>query len=527
MTDPAELYAQLARAFEQHAWRQAQQLARRLLTLAPAHAEAHYMAGIASLELQQMPAALEYLRKATVLDPARADFMVQFARALMLAHRNRDAKKIADRVIALSPGNASMLDTLGTIYTRVGDYASAVTAYRQAVSMAPRQAALHYRLATSLLAAGDIDAAEVEVEACLALDPQYWPAHLSLAQLRRQTPARHHIERLQAQLAQLDRATTDVSARVCLHMALAKEYEDLADYPHAFEHLVQGKAAGANRLYSVPQQEALFTAIAKSFPEPCVPPAACPSRQPIFIIGMPRTGTTLVERIISSHPDVHAAGELLNFPMSLKHLSGSQTSALIDVDTIIKARAINWQQLGETYLSSTRPDTAHKPRFIDKLPHNFLYAGFIANAFPNAKIICLRRDPLDTCLSIFRQLFPPHSPFFDYSFNLLDTGKYYVLFDRLMTHWQRVLPERILEVQYETLVDAQESSSRELLEFCGLPWHDACLRFEKNPGPVATASVVQVREPIYRSALRRWKHYGPQLSELRELLREAGIPLDS
>jgi hypothetical protein len=134
---------------------------------------------------------------------------------------------------------------------------------------------------------------------------------------------------------------------------------------------------------------------------------------------------------------------------------------------------------------------------------------------------------MDTCLSNFRQLFPPKSPYFDYSFDLLDTGRYYVLFDQLMAHWQRVLPGRILEVQYETLVETQEASSRRLLEFCGLPWHDACLHFEENPSAVATASVVQVREPIYRSALQRWKKYAPQLGELQALLRDGGIRVDS
>jgi hypothetical protein len=350
---------------------------------------------------------------------------------------------------------------------------------------------------------------------------------LSLAQLRRQTPTSNHVERLQAQLSQTGTDATSAPALICLHLALAKEYEDLADYPNAFKHLARGKTAGANRDYSIRQDEALFTAIAETIPQPHTTAEGCPSEEPIFIIGMPRTGTTLVERIISSHPEVHSAGELLNFGMSLKHLSGSPPSAWINAETIARARDVDWRQLGETYLSSTRPGTAHKPRFIDKLPHNFLYAGFIANAFPNAKIICLRRDPMDTCLSNFRQLFPSRSSHFGYSYDLLDTGRYYVLFDRLMAHWQRMFPGRILEVQYETLVDAQESSSRQLLDFCGLPWHDGCLHFEQNPSPVATASVVQVREPIYRSALQRWKHYAPQLRELHGLLREAGIRLDS
>src|SRR5690606_11755978 len=136
--------------------------------------------------------------------------------------------------------------------------------------------------------------------------------------------------------------------------------------------------------------------------------------------------------------------------------------------------------LGASYIDNTRPGTGHTPRFVDKLPHNFLYLGHIARALPNAKIVCLRRDPLDTFLSNFRQLFGLNTPFYDYSFDILDIGRYYVLFDRLMAHWQHVLPGRILEVRYETLVDAQEECTRQLLDFCGLPWEDACLRFEEN-----------------------------------------------
>jgi hypothetical protein len=191
----------------------------------------------------------------------------------------------------------------------------------------------------------------------------------------------------------------------------------------------------------------------------------------------------------------------------------------------VKSRNLDWRRLGEAYLSSTRPATGHKPHFIDKLPHNFLYAGFIANALPNAKIVCLRRNPMDTCLSNFRQLFAPKSPYFDYSFDLLDTGRYYLLFNRLMAHWQRVFPRRILEMDYETLIDTQEACSRQLLEFCGLAWDDTCMHFENNPTPVATASAVQVRAPIYRSALKRWKKYEQQLGELRRLLSDGGVEI--
>lgn len=525
MADPAQLYTQLLTAFNQRSWKQARQLSARLLPVAPNHAGVHYMAGIASLELEEILQALGHLHRAETLEPTRSDFAVHYAKALSLARRSRDAKVVADRARALAPQDPAILDTLGVVYTQIGDYDNAIVAFREAISIAPEVASYRYNLGTSLVAAGDLDDAEVEIEACLALDPRYWRAHLTLSQLRRQNAASNHVARLESLLPQADPA--DLPAQICLNMALFKEHEDLADHPKAFKHLVRGKSAGGNdRNYSIEHDEALFTAIMESFPEPATASSSCLSDEPIFIIGMPRTGTTLVERIISSHPDVHSAGELLNFGMSLKFLSGTQTPMLIDLPTIVGARQADPGRLGKTYLASTRPGTSRKPRFIDKLPHNFLYAGFIARALPNAKIVCLRRDPVDTCLSNFRQLFAPKSPYFDYSYDLLNIGRYYVLFDRLVAHWQRVLPGRVLQIGYEDLVEHQERSSRELLAFCGLEWDAACLHFEDNPLPVATASAVQVRAPIYRNALKRWKKYEPQLGGLLELLEASGIRVD-
>jgi hypothetical protein len=241
---------------------------------------------------------------------------------------------------------------------------------------------------------------------------------------------------------------------------------------------------------------------------------------------MPRTGTTLVERIISSHPDVQSAGELLNFPLAVKQASAVDTPDLIDLKTIAGVRQPDWQSLGEAYLSATRPLTGGKAHFVDKLPHNFLYLGWIAHALPNAKIVCLRRNPMDTCLSNFRQLFAPKAPYFDYSYDLLDTGRYYVLFDRLMAYWRKLFPGRILQVDYESLVESQEPSTRQIIDFCQLPWHENCLRFDKNPSPVATASAVQVRSPIYRSSMRRWKKYETELKPLRDLLEQSGIAVE-
>jgi hypothetical protein len=306
-------------------------------------------------------------------------------------------------------------------------------------------------------------------------------------------------------------------------LALSKEYEDLGELDESFAHLTAGKRAGrGKRGYSSERDASLFKSIEANTRE-LHGPEGSDSGEPIFVIGMPRSGTTLVDRILSSHPDVQSAGELQNFSIALKRASGSRTPNLLDEDTLGRARELDWRKLGAAYVGGTRPVTGQTPRFVDKLPHNFLYAGHIARALPNARIICLRRNAMDTCLSNFRQLFAQSSPFYDYSFDLLDTGRYYVMFDRLMAHWKRVMPERILEIEYEAIVDDQEQTTRRLLEFCGLSWNEACLRFDQNEAPVSTASAVQVRQPLYRSALQRWKRYERQLAGLRSLLEEAGI----
>ena len=373
---------------------------------------------------------------------------------------------------------------------------------------------------------GDIEQAERELETCLALDPTYWRAHLSLAQVRRQTPEHNHVTRLESLL---DSAGDDAMAFANLHLALAKELEDLKHYPRALEHLKQGKAfAIAKHHYSFEADEALFKALEQAFPEPEPPAKGCESRKPIFVIGMPRSGTTLVERILTSHPDVHSAGELFDFGLNLKRASGSITPTLIDADTVAKARDLDWKKLGEAYLASTgaRLEGSREPRFVDKLPHNFLYAGFIARALPKAKIICLRRHPMDTCLSNFRQFFGVSAPFFGYSFNLEHTARYYVLFDRLVAHWKRVIPERIMEIAYEDILADQEKATRSLLGHCELSWNEACLAFENNTAPVATASAVQVRSPLYTTAQGRWRAYGEALDDVRHVLHSAGIRID-
>ena len=518
MNDP--LFAGAIAALDNSDWQAARALGARMLSRSPADPQAYYVAGVAELRLDQPSRAVEYLRRAAILAPTWPEPLAELSRAYLAMGQVPVAVEAANRVMAMAPANGVTMDMLGVIFGQAGLHEKAKAAFKAAVERLPEVAAIRFNFASTLAFTGDLDAAEEQLEASLRLAPHHGRAHLFLSKLRRQSAGKNHLDRLRAALADVP----DAQGQFYLHLALAKELEDLGQYDQAFEHLTVGKAvAGATRGYSPARDATAFDTLAKCFSEPSEVRDGCDSEEPIFVIGMPRSGTTVVERILSSHPMVRSAGELRNFMVALDGETGSVPGFIFNEAFADRTRDIDWLRLGTRYLDSIGHLSGAAPHFVDKLPHNFLFAGFIARALPQAKIICLRRDPVDTCLSNFRQVFDLRSPYFDYSYDLLDTGRYYLLFDRLMAHWQRVFPGRILEIQYEELVAEQEPSTRRLLEFCGLPWDAACLSFEQNEAPVATASAMQVRDAMNRNSIGRWKQYEPQLSGLLQLLAEGGI----
>ena len=248
-----------------------------------------------------------------------------------------------------------------------------------------------------------------------------------------------------------------------------------------------------------------------------------PSAEPIFILGLPRTGTTLTERILGSHTDVFSAGELNDFPISLVRVTQKSAQRQLDRSELVEwTSKIDFVQLGEVYLESTRRLTGHTQRFIDKLPLNFLYCGLIHLALPNAKIVHVRRHPLDSIYAMYKQLFKDAYPM---SYDLEDLKEYYVAYDRLMTHWHEVLPGVIYDLHYESLIANQEGETRNLLEYCDLDWQDSVLEFEKNKAASTTASAAQVRQKIYTSSVEKWKNYEPHLRAVGEYLESQGIPI--
>lgn len=491
----------------------------------PHWAPMHFVAGVAALELSKPVAAAAHLEQAVKAQDAHAPSRIQLARARAMLQDFSAATAQIDKALALAGNDPQILDSAGVVFTSCGHHERALDVFRRAAGLAPQNAGIRYNLATALTTHGDLPAAQHHLEACIELDPSHWHAHYALAHLRRQAPDDNHIPRLEELLQRLQGRIT---ASLYVGVALAKELEDIGDYPGAFKRLTEAKNGPRQLLRHDPAKDrALFDALS-DIPLPSANQAVgYDSDEPIFIVGMPRTGTTLVDRILSSHPQVTQAGELHNFASAFKQVAGGPAFNLFSPSSIREIKDLDWRMIGQRYIESTRPLTGRTPRFTDKLPHNFLYAGLIAASLPRARIVCVLRDPMDTCLSNFRQLFAPDSPYFDYSYDLLHIGEYYTGFRRLMAHWRASFPDQILEIDYESIVCDQEGSSRRLLEFCGLPWDPACLRFELNDAPVATASATQVRKPIYRSALGRWKHYESELRPLRELLSTGGIDLDS
>lgn len=530
MADPRQLYAQAQEAFDRGQWRLALHNAGQVAAMAPLHAASRYLAGAAALQLGLVPVALRALGEAARLAPDRLEILAQYARALTMAGRQAEAIEIARSALPLAAAvdaDAVSCDTLGTVFSHAQLHHEAAQASRRAVALAPNHPGYRFNLATSMMFAGEFAECERECEACLALEPGYWRAYVTRSQLRRHTREVNHVDALQELIAAYP---DDVDAQLHLHLALAKELEDLGDHARAFAHYAAGKAAHRTRIaYDPRQDEANFAAVMRAWDaiaeRPDAPPGD-PTGEPIFIVGMPRTGTTLVDRVLSAHSQVHSAGELSAFESALWRAAGQQARGLAALMDTLRVSPIDWSLLGRRYLEGTRPATGHTPRFTDKLPHNFLYLGFIARALPAARIVLVRRNPLDTCLGNLRQLFALEARRFDYSYDLLDIGRYFLQFHRLMDYWKQRLPGRIIELAYEDLVRDQVATTRSLLDACQLEWEDAALHPERGEGWVSTASAVQVRSPINPHALQRWKRFEPQLRSLRELLEQGGVAVE-
>ncbi|WP_241233476.1 tetratricopeptide repeat-containing sulfotransferase family protein [Altericroceibacterium xinjiangense] len=498
--------------------------AARALALAhPDQPAGFFLLGIAAAEAGQIAKAVPMIEAAVELGP-KAEYLAQLARLLILLHRDGEAADAAERAMTLAPNDPLTLDTIGCVLARLGRHEQSIAPFSAAVAAEPANLEYRYNLAAAQGFTGRVDKARTHYENILTKDLGNARAHYALAILSRQTDQSNHVRRLKAALG----VSTSPDDRLRIGYALAKELEDIGKPEEAFQHLAQANTTHKRRIgYNFAHDAAIFDAIEARFgtrAQCMASGAGKATSSPIFVVGMPRTGTTLVDRILSSHRDVGSAGELQAMPLVVKRLAGTSSRTVIDPATVMASGAIDPAVLGGSYLAQAgHHKPVGTPRFTDKLPANFLYVGHIARALPMAPIVCLRRNPMDTIWSNYKNLFASQSAYYAYSYDLMDIARYYVRFDRLMALWESLFPGRVLQLSYEQLVADQEGQTRRLLEHCGLEWDEACLSFHENSAAVATPSAAQVRRPLNADSVGKWRSHEAHLRHVAAWLGAQGM----
>ena len=431
------------------------------------------------------------------------------------------AASCAEDAFALDPNDPIVLTKLGNVFTAVQNFARARACFERAAARAPEIGANHYNLGTALRFAGEFEAAEAAFNEAIRLSPMDHEGIYARSGLRKQTQQRNNIAHL---LECADRQWPDWRALVHICYALAKEYEDLGDWDQSFAWLKKGAdLRKSNTRYDVATDVMKLKTLQRVFRSQAFEHSSgVADDRPIFVLGLPRSGSTLVERILSAHSEVVSAGELPTFGQKVVELAQPLMKAgKPSFEAFAEASLrIDPERLGAEYLQAARFATGGARRFVDKLPFNFLYIGLIRRALPNAKIIHIHRHPMDNCYGMYKVIFRNAYPF---SYDLEDLGAYYVAYRALMEHWRSVLPNAIFDIRYEELVRDQEALSRDLIGHCGLEWEGACLTFHLNAAASTTASAVQVRRPINADAIDKWKRFETQLAPLAERLRASGL----
>jgi tetratricopeptide (TPR) repeat protein len=489
------------------------------------YAEVHYNRGNALKELKRCEEALASYDKALALRPDYAEAFNNRGIALQELKRLDEAPASYDQAIALKPDYVEAHSNRGTVLMNLGRPDEAEAAFRQAIALKPDCDVAHNNLGAVLREAGRLTEARRAVEQAILLAPRNVKYRCNLGQIVRFGVGDPHLAVME-QLAN-DSASLSVDDRIELHFALAKAYEEVGRHAEAFGQWLDGNALKrqhiayneAATLGAFDRVRAVFTAeLVRTWQQQNVGQS---SSVPVFIVGMPRSGTTLVEQILASHPQVFGGGELTHLHSAVEGIRTTFDSSLIFPELVQVMSDEDFRDLGARYLAEIKPLAPNAMRISNKMPGNFIFAGLIHLVLPNAPIIHVIRDPVDTCLSCFSILFSAEQ---NHTYDLAELGRYYRHYRALMAHWHGVLPAgRILDVRYEDVVADLEGQARRIIAHCGLDWNPRCLAFHQTERPVRTASATQVRQPIYNSSIGRWRVHEPFLGPL---LAQLGIASD-
>ena len=509
------MYKQAQQYLSDKQFRQAEQCCENILQYYPRHGETLFLIAHLMRQTGQDSKAIDFCQRAIAINGKRAEYFALLAYCFFVTGQYDSAVDSAAEGAAIDCSDGNTLESLGSIFVFTSNYDKALVFFKQAIRQAPDHAPLNYNLGNVLRIVGCIEEAGQVFNTAIKRFPYYAKFHWALSHLARQSEQNNHISVLESELKRPSMTKEDESY---LHFALAKEYDDIGNPGDSFTSLARANKLKRETIhYDIDQDKSLFRNIKNNFTADLLDRRikGHDSSEPIFIVGMPRSGTTLVEQIVSSHSNVQSKGELAHFGYQLRRLTQQSRQGWFNC-----LGELDFNKLGKSYIDSVRSNADHSRHFTDKLPTNFLYIGLIHLALPNAKIIHVNRNPLAICYSNFRMLF---SGSFKCTYSLSELGEYYLLYHQLMSHWRQLLTGRIFEVSYEDLVQNQETETRRILSFCGLEWQDACLSFHKNAQPVASASSARVREPIYQSSVQHWRSYREQLAPMIEMFQQAGI----
>jgi len=491
------------------------------LNLAPNYPEAVCNMGLARLKQEQLDQAISLLQRSLQLKPGYPEALIGLGQAFHDQDNLEEAETILKQAIAQAPDKLEAYCKLGAVYTEQGETEQAEATYQIALDRDAEMVDALTGLGNLRLEQGKINESEEMLLRAIAIKPDDLGARFHLTQTKKVKPDDQNLAALEIIAADANHLSND--KKISLHYALGKAYDDVAEYDKAFPHFIEGARIKRAKLdYDANADEARITRIIEVVDRGYfqrLHGGGDKSNVPIFVLGMPRSGTTLTEQIIASHPDVYGAGEL-NDLMEIVQLPATGQAVQPYPENLIRLNKKELKNFAQEYISRIRRRALEAKHITDKMPANYMAMGLIPLMLPNAKIIHVKRNPVDTCLSCFTRLFNRHQ---DATYDLAELGRHYVNYERLMQHWHQTLPAgSFIEVQYEDIVADMEGQARRLIEYCGLEWNDACLEFHKNKRSIRTASVTQVRQPIYSSSVERWRHYekylGPLLNALGDLV---------
>lgn len=513
------------RAVRSKDWATARNCANQILLQDSDSAEGFFLIGLVERMSNRPVKAREAFERALQLDANRYDVAVELANEYSIARRNGDAAALLKRYENMLDNSPIYLDRAGTIYTEIGLSENAWTLYKKAHDLQPQADLFAANLAACGVYLGKIDEAREIYTWLLDKFPNHRRNHYQLARLAKARDDAH-VRQMKDVLA---KTNDPPDKNIFLYFGLAKEHEDLGRWDEAFEYYEKaGDAVTSVANYDVGTDIAVIDKVIEVcgvewLQKTKSAVADSDANVPIFVVGLPRTGTTLTERIIASHTKVQSLGETVFLQMVIRRESGIASVKNINPEIVEAVSNTDMQNIADGYLDMVDYRLGDEKFFIEKLPFNYLFLGFIAKAWPDAKIVYQLRNPMDACFAMYKQVF---TWAYKFSYSLDNLARYYVAYDRLLRHWREVLGDRLIEVQYETMVADQEAETRKLLDRLGLPFEQSCLEFEQNRAPSTTASSVQVRGKVHTGSVDRWKYFSRQLAPLKEHLERAGIRVE-